>query len=54
MNGPDNTLFPGPMEHLTAFALVLLAGVVVGAALVVVTYHSTQPGALTDGPEPRD
>jgi hypothetical protein len=34
MTAADTTLFPGPLEHLTAFALVLVAGLLAGAALV--------------------
>ena len=34
MTAADSVLFPGPLEHLTAFALVLFFGLAAGAALV--------------------
>ncbi|WP_161988118.1 hypothetical protein [Variovorax guangxiensis] len=34
MTAADSVFFPGPLEHLTAFALVLFFGLTAGAALV--------------------
>lgn len=42
MTAADGSLFPGPLEHLTAFALVLVVGFTAGAALVWLSLPRTE------------